>query len=65
MQFSPNLHKQSIFSRGEETCGQDIYANKLELKIKDLKAQIKKNKPLIEQIKAQRKFLKKICEKQR
>ena len=43
----------------------DIYLHKLELKAKQLKNSIRKNKPLIEQLKAQRKFMKKICEKQK
>lgn len=42
-----------------------MYANRLELRIKELKKSIKANKPIIDQLKAQRKFFKKICEKQR
>lgn len=43
----------------------EIYASRLEARIKDLKRAIKSNKPIVEQLKAQRKFFKKICEKQR
>ena len=43
----------------------ELYINRLEAKVKELKSQIHKNKPLLEQIKTQRKFLKKISDKQR
>ena len=44
---------------------EDLYTNRLQTRIKELKKSIKNNKPVIDQLKAQRKFFKKICEKQR
>ena len=66
LQYSPsrvsnfgNKRMSPVRSRDE------LYINRLEAKVKELKSQIHKNKPLLEQIKTQRKFLKKISDKQR
>jgi hypothetical protein len=42
----------------------DAYLNSLAAKTLHLKAAIRTNRPLIEQLRAQRRFLKKVCEKQ-
>lgn len=65
-QFSPaGISSQYVKSKSPEKQPQDVYTNKLQIKIKEIKNNIRKNKPIIEQLKAQRKFLKKIYEKQK
>lgn len=66
LQFSPAvIISKNLQSKSPERQNDDIYSQKLETKVKQLKNNIRKNKPLIDQLKAQRKFLKKICEKQK
>ena len=44
---------------------QDIYASKLEANLKEMARGYKANKPMVEQLECQRRFFKRICEKQK
>jgi hypothetical protein len=57
---------QRVTSRIQRVHSRDeLYIQRLEYKIKELKNTIKTNKPIVNQMKSQRKFFQKVCEKQK
>ena len=58
-------NKAPTFNDSRSHSAKDIYNQKLEQTIKEMTKNIKNNKPIIEQLECQRRFFKRVCEKQK